>query len=346
MEEADKKHRWISDLEGMPHEDSLPQEKAAPMAARLPKQAEAKARALVQTLRKIPLLVGLEPAQIQKVLNICTLKTYEPEASLIAADRPSDEMFILLSGELAVLTRDALRVATLKPITTVGEMGIIVRHPPSVSIEVVQPSQIFAVAKDQFDAVLKADPAMQSRVYRNLIAILSSKLIHENVRVRDYLLEKENYEASLAASERRLEVALELLAAGQALDREQATAAIDRRLQEATRRVLIVDDEADIRQLLSRVLDQFTVFEAADGQEALDLAARESLDLVITDIRMPRMDGITLLEKLREAHPELPVVGISGYVDAQAVDGRGFDEFITKPVPLRQLRQMVESRLN
>jgi len=68
--------------------------------------------------------------------------------------------------------------------------------------------------------------------------------------------------------------------------------------------------------------------------------------VVITDIRMPQMDGIALLTKLRDQYPDLPVLGISGYVDANVMKEKGFDGFLVKPMPLHDLKKMVAEHLH
>ena len=69
--------------------------------------------------------------------------------------------------------------------------------------------------------------------------------------------------------------------------------------------VLAVDDSASIRKLVTFTLEQagFSVLQAEDGVEALELARDQTVSLVITDINMPRMDGITLIKELRELAP-------------------------------------------
>lgn len=69
--------------------------------------------------------------------------------------------------------------------------------------------------------------------------------------------------------------------------------------------VLAVDDSASIRKLVTFTLEQagFSVVQAEDGVEALELARDQTVNLVITDINMPRMDGITLIKELRELTP-------------------------------------------
>ncbi len=80
--------------------------------------------------------------------------------------------------------------------------------------------------------------------------------------------------------------------------------------------VLLVDDEPAIRTLFAASLrrDGYHVVEAGDGKEAVEAARMaERVDLVITDIRMPQMDGVTMANALREAQPEIRIVFVSGY---------------------------------
>ena len=81
--------------------------------------------------------------------------------------------------------------------------------------------------------------------------------------------------------------------------------------------ILVVDDEAMVRRFASRILAEggYGVVEAGDGAEALELVVRESLplDLVLSDIMMPRLSGVELLQHLSVVAPGLPVVLMSGY---------------------------------
>ncbi len=83
------------------------------------------------------------------------------------------------------------------------------------------------------------------------------------------------------------------------------------------RHILVVDDEPAVRRIVRRMLDEhgYRVYEAGDGAEALDLvrAAPEELDLVVSDISMPRVNGVQLLQVLASETPELPCILISGF---------------------------------
>jgi two-component system cell cycle sensor histidine kinase/response regulator CckA len=88
-----------------------------------------------------------------------------------------------------------------------------------------------------------------------------------------------------------------------------------------TAHVLLVDDEPLLRQFAARVLSEggYAVYEATDGADALEqVEARAALlDVVVSDIVMPRVNGVELLQALSLSHPELPVVLMSGYGVAQ-----------------------------
>ena len=118
-------------------------------------------------------------------------------------------------------------------------------------------------------------------------------------------------------------------------------------------RCLVVDDEPRLRQALMRLMrgDGFTCFEAGSGVEALEVLAVEPIDLMISDMRMPYMDGAELLRHVRERHPTVAVVMITAVNDVQvAVDciAMGAMDYLTKPFVLEEVRirigQVLEKR--
>jgi two-component system cell cycle sensor histidine kinase/response regulator CckA len=92
--------------------------------------------------------------------------------------------------------------------------------------------------------------------------------------------------------------------------------------------VLVVDDEATIRRFAARVLAEhgFEVHQAANGAEALDLAqgADNRIDVVVSDIVMPRLNGVELMRQLALVRPQLPVILMSGYAGPQLAE-RGME---------------------
>jgi DNA-binding NtrC family response regulator len=104
-------------------------------------------------------------------------------------------------------------------------------------------------------------------------------------------------------------------------------------------RVLVVDDEEEIRTLLTRSLRRrgYHVEEAADGIEGLARVEQAPPEVVVTDMAMPRLDGIGLLKALKERHPDLPVIVLTGHGSMENVlqamrEGVLFD-YLMKPLP-------------
>ncbi|MBK6619764.1 MAG: sigma-54-dependent Fis family transcriptional regulator [Saprospirales bacterium] len=116
-------------------------------------------------------------------------------------------------------------------------------------------------------------------------------------------------------------------------------------------KVLIVDDEASIRKAFRNILEfeSYQVDEAADGLEALAKVKQWKPDLLIMDIKMPKMDGMETLEKLRTLSPDTPVIMISGHANIDtAVESvrKGAFDFISKPPDLNRVLITVRNALD
>jgi signal transduction histidine kinase len=112
--------------------------------------------------------------------------------------------------------------------------------------------------------------------------------------------------------------------------------------------VLIVDDEAVIRDLCKRVLHDYEVVEAGDGAEALEIFLKGGIDVILTDVMMPRMDGIELLKSLKDREPTVVVIIMTGFADKELILKAlkaDADDFITKPLNLLQLKSAVDKAL-
>ena len=112
-------------------------------------------------------------------------------------------------------------------------------------------------------------------------------------------------------------------------------------------RILVVDDEASARSGLEKLLRQsgYVVDTAKDGKEALSVAAERPPEVVVTDLKMPEMDGMTLLGKLREADPDLPVIVATAFGDvasAVAAMRAGASDYLTKPIDIDALLIAIE----
>jgi two-component system, OmpR family, KDP operon response regulator KdpE len=115
-------------------------------------------------------------------------------------------------------------------------------------------------------------------------------------------------------------------------------------------KILIVDDEAILRDTLGRRLrrEGFTVFAAANGMEGLRLFHNEKPDLIVLDIMMPEMDGLTLCKRIREvAETPIMVLSANAITEDEIIKGlrAGADEYLAKPVRLNEFVARVNALL-
>ena len=112
--------------------------------------------------------------------------------------------------------------------------------------------------------------------------------------------------------------------------------------------ILVVDDDPAILRFLGANLKarDYQVIMAADGEEALGVIDREHVDLVVLDLMMPRMDGVTLFRKARAQCPGIPFLAMSGDRDEREMLAEGFEGFVRKPCGIRRLVEAVAQALD
>lgn len=115
--------------------------------------------------------------------------------------------------------------------------------------------------------------------------------------------------------------------------------------------ILIIDDEKSIRTTLSDILsyEGYKIEEAADGQEGINLFKKKQYDVVLCDIKMPKIDGMEFLEQAVEVNPDVPIIMVSGHgnIDnaVEAVKKGAFD-FISKPPDLNRILITIRNALD
>ncbi|MCK4888842.1 MAG: sigma-54-dependent Fis family transcriptional regulator, partial [Candidatus Aminicenantes bacterium] len=114
--------------------------------------------------------------------------------------------------------------------------------------------------------------------------------------------------------------------------------------------VLIVDDDESIRDMLSIVLkdENYNVLTAEDGKKALIHLKKNKINLVISDIKMPDMDGIELLNIIKKKDEKIPVIMITGHAstnDAIEAMKIGAEQYITKPFNIDELKVVIEKAI-
>jgi DNA-binding NtrC family response regulator len=118
------------------------------------------------------------------------------------------------------------------------------------------------------------------------------------------------------------------------------------------KKILLVDDNAQFRSIVAEILkaadEGFSVSVSGDGVSALESLEIEQFDILITDINMPRMDGIALFHKVRDLYPQLPVVFISGFVHNSLSDrllSEGAFHVFRKPFDLKLFNSVIKEAL-
>ena len=118
-------------------------------------------------------------------------------------------------------------------------------------------------------------------------------------------------------------------------------------------KILIIEDEAAIRRVLVKILseenDSYKVEEAEDGLQGIEKVKNEDYDLILCDIKMPKMDGVEVLEAVKKIKPEIPMVMISGHGDLETAINTmrlGAFDYISKPPDLNRLLNTVRNALD
>jgi len=118
-------------------------------------------------------------------------------------------------------------------------------------------------------------------------------------------------------------------------------------------KILIIEDEAAIRRVLSKIISEenenYIVEEAEDGLIGVDMITKSDYDLVLCDIKMPKMDGVEVLERIKVLKPEIPMVMISGHGDLDTAVNTmrlGAFDYISKPPDLNRLLNTVRNALD
>ncbi len=116
----------------------------------------------------------------------------------------------------------------------------------------------------------------------------------------------------------------------------------------SAKKVLIVDDSKDLTHVISDFLSMhgYQVITADDGYDALDCMDSQPVEVVVSDIHMPRMDGFTLMGEIKSKYPEIPIILITGFSVNEAKKlafERGANAFVAKPFKLKDLKNVIES---
>lgn len=118
-------------------------------------------------------------------------------------------------------------------------------------------------------------------------------------------------------------------------------------MNEARAKILIVDDDTHLLELLVDTLAEigYEVTGVPGGIQALEKLKNESFDLMISDVKMPGLDGLGLLKKVRRYYPKLPVLFITGFATAEMIGRASPDGFLAKPFRISHIEELIEDTL-
>ncbi|HJY29263.1 MAG TPA: response regulator [Pyrinomonadaceae bacterium] len=123
--------------------------------------------------------------------------------------------------------------------------------------------------------------------------------------------------------------------------------------EKTTRRIMVVEDYDDTRMLLKQGLEMlgYSVLEASNGQEAVDIADRERPDLILMDLDLPILDGIAATQQIRQQqHMEsVPIVAVTAYPLSYSrvkAFAKGCNEYMPKPIDMSELARVVNRYLS
>lgn len=279
---------------------------------------------LVQVIGRIDLFNGVSTHALRALLAVSEHRILEAGQALCANGDAPTELLVLCAGECSRRHADASQAESLRAFALIGGVEILSDQTFSADVQTLGTCHILSVARQLFLDVLDSDRDAQLAMYRNMTQILT--------RQRQQPTPQGEAQQQLRDRIESLEEQL-----------REVTAQLQSVQAATLPKVLVVDDEPECRWLVRQILAHCEVYEASGGSEALDIMRTRALDLVITDIRMPQMDGCTLLMNLRTLYPDLPVVATSGALDIDSLRNYNFNAFVEKPIDPKQLRDTVDS---
>ena len=141
---------------------------------------------LLKVLEKTSTFRGLPLEQAQRLLGICEIGRCAAGEVLYKEDSPSTEMFVLLSGRLAVRKGGRAVIAEITPVDIVGEMGALTGQARSAQVVVIEDAMGLTIQKHKLDILLKQDADLDRRISKNIIGILCQKIREDGTRLAEY----------------------------------------------------------------------------------------------------------------------------------------------------------------
>jgi CRP-like cAMP-binding protein len=149
---------------------------------------------LLALIERIPIFSGLPIEGCGKILSLCSKVTLEEDDTLCRQGDQSDSMYILLFGKLAVRIENSSAIASIDPVTSIGEMGVFTGEPRSATVEAMERSALLRLSAEDMNRLIENSPELGVNIMRRVIRILAERVSADNTRIREfqnYLIERE-----------------------------------------------------------------------------------------------------------------------------------------------------------
>lgn len=149
---------------------------------------------LIALIENVPVFADLTAADRKRVLSRCSKLLLEPGGILCEQGEESTALFILLVGKLGVRIRKSATIATIVPVTSIGEMGVFTGESRSATVEAMEKSALLRLDAADLNTLIEENPLIGVKIMRRVIRILSERVSTDNTRIREfqnYIMEKE-----------------------------------------------------------------------------------------------------------------------------------------------------------
>ncbi len=148
-------------------------------------RAEQKIR-LLHFIQKIPVFSDLSIYKAKIILSLCTKKILKEGEILCRQGEDSKSMYILLSGKLGVMIKGSAPIATIHPVSSIGEMGVFTGEKRTATVQAMEQSSLLVLNKSDIDKLIDKDSLFGLDIMRKVIHILSERINEDNVKIREF----------------------------------------------------------------------------------------------------------------------------------------------------------------
>ena len=141
---------------------------------------------LVQFIQKIPVFSNLSLYKAKIILSLCSKLVLNKGDILCKQGDESTSMFILLKGKLGVRIKNSAPIATIHPVSSIGEMGVFTGEPRTATVEAMEKSNLLYLKKVDIEKLIEKDTYFGISIMRKVIQILSERICEDNVKIREF----------------------------------------------------------------------------------------------------------------------------------------------------------------